>query len=215
MLGVEQTFVFVDLSGFTALTEAHGDETGADLVERFVAIVREALGADGQLVGVNGDAVFCVAREPEAALRVVTRIFEVTGRQQDFPALRAGLHHGEATMRGEQFYGTAVNVAARVAAYATGGQALGTAAVATAARTAGRAVHTLGPVSLKNLRDPIELFWLGVTQDTSDVIDPVCRMRVVPDQAAAHLRLGEREYWFCSPQCLRAFVKSHGTGEEE
>ena len=74
---MQHMFVFVDLAGFTALTEAHGDETGADFVNRFVAIVRAALQSDGQLVGVNGDAVFVVAPDPTAALRVVTRIFDL------------------------------------------------------------------------------------------------------------------------------------------
>lgn len=33
--GVEATFCFVDLAGFTALTEAHGDDAAADLIARF------------------------------------------------------------------------------------------------------------------------------------------------------------------------------------
>jgi adenylate cyclase len=40
-----QTFVFADLSGFTALTEAHGDEQAADLVGGFCAAVRRLLAA--------------------------------------------------------------------------------------------------------------------------------------------------------------------------
>jgi class 3 adenylate cyclase len=37
---VVQTFLFADLSGFTALTEAHGDEQAADLVGGFCGAVR-------------------------------------------------------------------------------------------------------------------------------------------------------------------------------
>ena len=40
-----QTFLFADLSGFTALTEAHGDEQAADLVGGFCVAVRQLLDA--------------------------------------------------------------------------------------------------------------------------------------------------------------------------
>jgi adenylate cyclase len=40
-----QTFLFADLSGFTALTEAHGDEQAADLVGEFCVAVRQLLAA--------------------------------------------------------------------------------------------------------------------------------------------------------------------------
>lgn len=56
----------------------------------------------------------------------------------------------------------AVNVAARVAAQAAGGQVLGTESVAEAARGAGLAARSLGAISLKNLREPIHLFDIGL-----------------------------------------------------
>jgi class 3 adenylate cyclase len=40
-----QTFLFADLSGFTALTQARGDEQAADLVGGFSMAVRRLLGA--------------------------------------------------------------------------------------------------------------------------------------------------------------------------
>lgn len=39
----EWAFAFADLSGYTALTEAHGDETAADVAERFYEITRSAM----------------------------------------------------------------------------------------------------------------------------------------------------------------------------
>ena len=43
----ESTFLFADLSGFTALTEVHGDEQAADLAGDFAAAVRELLPEHG------------------------------------------------------------------------------------------------------------------------------------------------------------------------
>jgi class 3 adenylate cyclase len=42
---VVQTFLFTDLSGFTALTQADGDEQAADLVAGFYVAVRRLLAA--------------------------------------------------------------------------------------------------------------------------------------------------------------------------
>ena len=204
---MKRTFSFVDLAGFTALTETHGDETAADLVEHFTDVVDGALGKDGARVQTIGDAVFLVSREPSAALCVLKRVWQRADEERHFPALRAGVHHGDATQRGNQFYGTTVNVAARVAAQAAGGQVLGTEVVADAARKDGLTVRSLGLVALKNLREPIHLFGLGLGGAAPDAIDPVCRMRVTPSETSVHLELEGQEFWFCSRACLERFLR--------
>ncbi len=204
---MEQTFCFVDLAGFSALTEVHGDETGADLVERFTNMARGVLVGNGELVATVGDAVFVVFDEATACLSFLEWLWRRTEEERNFPALRAGVHQGEAVRRGRDFYGTAVNIAARVAAQARGGQVLGTSAIAAAAGKLNLRVRSLGVVELKNLRTPLELFAIGITTDDApDVIDPVCRMRVIPNRAAAHLEIDGEEHWFCSSECLRAFI---------
>ncbi len=204
---MEHTFSFVDLAGFSALTEAHGDETGADLVERFTDLVSSVLEGDGHLVSTIGDAVFLVSPEPKSALDLLGRLWRRLENERDFPALRAGVHHGEAARREGQFYGTAVNIAARVTAQAGAGEVLVTGAVAPAALRAGMVTRALGPMSLRNLRVTVEVFEvkIGVSRD-ADVLDPVCRMRVTPETAGAHLEVGGVQHWFCSRDCLRLFV---------
>jgi class 3 adenylate cyclase len=56
-MALDCTIAFVDLAGFTALTEAHGDKQAADLAERFLELARNALGRSHRLVKVIGDAV--------------------------------------------------------------------------------------------------------------------------------------------------------------
>ena len=53
----ERTFAFVDLAGFTALTEAHGDEEAVATLSRFRAMTSRALDGRGVLVKTIGDAV--------------------------------------------------------------------------------------------------------------------------------------------------------------
>lgn len=203
---LEATFGFVDLAGYTALTEAHGAKAAADCVERFVAWTREALADDGRLIDRIGDAVFVMMPSPVSGVHFARRLFTLTSRQPDFPILRAGLHHGEALERDGSFFGSTINVAARVAAQARGGQILATARVADAARAEGIAVRSIGTVSLRNVRDPVELFALHLAAADADAIDPVCRMRVQRGQAAGRLRFDDVEYWFCSLQCVAAFA---------
>ena len=62
------TFLFADIAGFTALTEAHGDEEAVELVEDFTAAVREELPKiDGEYVKAVGDAL--MLRVPDPATR--------------------------------------------------------------------------------------------------------------------------------------------------
>lgn len=207
---MQATFCFVDMAGFSALTEAHGDDAGARFAIRFAELVADALAAEGRLVKTIGDAVLVTTPLPEHAIRFVSRLWAVTRDEPDFPVLRAGLHHGDAVERRSDVFGAAVNLAARVAAQAKGGQVLVTAVVADAARALGQLVTPIGPIVLRNLRDPVELFALEIVPDSLGAIDPVCRMRVAPDSAAGRVRSDGLDYWFCSIECVRSFAADPG-----
>jgi class 3 adenylate cyclase/YHS domain-containing protein len=204
---MEATFCFVDLAGFSALTEAHGDDAAADLVRRFTELVRTAIGTSGRLVKTIGDAAFVVLPSPALGVAFIERLCGMVARERDFPILRAGLHHGDAVEREGDVFGAAVNLTARVTAQARGGQVLGTARLSEAARAVGMAVSPLGPVRLHNLHDPVELFSIDVEGGGLDVIDPVCRMRVDPERAAGCLRVHDAPYWFCSLRCVALFAE--------
>ena len=89
--GAEATFTFVDLAGFTALTETHGDAAAASLVERFSDLVATATKTDARLVSIVGDGAFLVSDDPASALRMVGRLVELAQLEPNFPELRAGL----------------------------------------------------------------------------------------------------------------------------
>ena len=201
---MQATFSFVDMAGFSALTEAHGDDAAARFAMRLAELVERALGGEGRIVKTIGDAALVVTPMPDQAVRFISRLWSATTDEADFPVLRAGLHHGDAVERGGDVFGAAVNLAARVAAQARGGQVLLTAVVADAARAGGYPVTPLGRIALRNLREPADLFALG--PGTGDIVDPVCRMRVSPERAVGHLRIDDVTYWFCSLECVRAFA---------
>ena len=100
-----------------------------------------------------------------------------------------------------------MNLAARICAQAKSGQVLCTASVASVARDAGVATIELGPVELKNLREPVRLFALAAEDRASDsAIDPVCRVRVERETANGRLRHEAIDYFFCSLTCAGAFA---------
>ena len=205
---VDRTIAFVDLAGFSALTESHGDEDAATLAERFTALATESLLPGERVVKSIGDAVMLEAPDPIAGVRLVARLCSRTDVETAFPVLRAGLHHGSVVQRGDDLFGATVNLASRVAAQAAGGQVLATSVIASAVEAIELTARSLGPVRLRNIAEPIDLFEISPCPSPHErVIDPVCRMAV--DRATAPGRLAHqgRECWFCSLSCAAAFAK--------
>ena len=209
MTDEERTIAFADLSGFTALTEAHGDEIGTAIALRFYDMTRSLLRDGAALVKTIGDAVMIAAPDPATAVEILLELQTLTDTTPNFPMIRAGLHVGAAREEGHDYFGASVNLAARVAAYARSGQILCTAAVAS--RVAEDSLCTLvqiGPVSLRNVHDPVVLYEVRNRAIVAVAvhIDPICRMHVSADSAVARVRSGTVEYCFCSFPCLRTFV---------
>lgn len=158
-MSAEQTFLFADLAGFTALTEAHGDEFGADLAERFCAALNERLPDGAEDFKMLGDS--CLVRVDDAAAAVTLGLDLVgeVGSRDPFPPVRIGMHTGPAVRRGSDWFGTTVNTAARVAAIAAADEVLLTEATKTAAGERSAATfEDLGERSLRNLSRPQRLY---------------------------------------------------------
>jgi adenylate cyclase len=205
------TFLFADIAGFTALTEAHGDEEAVALVADFADEVKAELPAvRGEHVKTVGDALMLRIPEPGDAIRLGLRIAYEAMRDHGAPAIRVGLHHGTALARGGDYFGASVNLAARVSAVAAGGEVLVTGTTAALApQLDGVIYESRGRRELKNIREPVELFAaLPVGGAALELpIDPVCRMVVDPDRAAGRLLHDGNAYFFCSLTCAGEFAR--------
>lgn len=213
MDSAEGTFVFADIAGFTALTEAHGDADAAELAAAFCQDVRDELPAyDGEHVKSIGDALMMRIPQPAAAVELGLRITHELMHAHGAPSVRVGLHHGAAVERDGDYFGASVNLAARLAGEASGGEVLTTAGTAAlAGEIEGVGYEPRGRRELRNIREPIELvaaIRTGAASDRRLTLDPVCRMAVDPEHAAGRLQHGERTHWFCSLDCAAAFAKS-------
>lgn len=206
------TFLFADLAGFTALTEAHGDEPAADVAADFCQAVGEMLPEhEAQLVKTIGDAVMVHCPRAALAVSLGMAVVERVGGRHGLLDVRVGMHTGPAAQRSGDWFGATVNLAARVSAAATAGQTLLTAATRGAAgEVEGLRLVPRGRRKLRNVAEPVELFAAVRTAESSSPglpIDPICRMAVDPQHSAGVLRHREREYHFCSLECARVFAQ--------
>jgi len=213
---VVQTFLFADLSGFTALTEAHGDEQAADLVGGFCVAVRRLLAAhQAQEVKSIGDALMLRTGDAAAAIRLGLCIVHDVGAQHGFPLVRVGMHTGPAVERGGDWFGATVNLAARLSAAAAGGDALLTATTRTAAGDVhGVELRERGRWTFRNVTEPVPVYAAvrqGARSPAGLPIDPVCRMAVDPWHSAGRLTHEGVEYCFCSLGCAGAFAQHPAT----
>jgi class 3 adenylate cyclase/YHS domain-containing protein len=205
------TFLFADLAGFTALTEAHGDRQAADVAAEFSTAVRRLLSSHAaEEVKAIGDALMIRGRDPTAAIRLGLDVVDDVGRQHGFPAVRVGMNTGQAVERDGDWFGATVNIAARVSGLASGGEVLLTEATkAAAGELSSVHLHERGRQALKNIGEPVLLF-AAVREGERDSgglpIDPVCRMAVDPEHGAGRLSFEGVEYHFCSLECAGAFA---------
>ena len=208
---VEATFCFVDIAGYTALTDSHGELAAADLVDDFNELIRTSVAPFGQIHELVGDCAFLVFPNPLAAKNALCTLYKSIADRRDFPIVRAGLHHGPALLRGNRYFGSTVNTAARVAAQASGGEILCTRQIAEMladAEVPDFDVEHQGAVALRNLPEPVDLYAIvlsGVTREYA--IDPVCKMQVDTRRAAGDLHFNNKTYWFCSLSCVERFVQ--------
>ena len=208
---IDVTILFVDLSGFTPLTEAMGDAAAARLMERFSDLVRDAARrCQGTVVKQIGDEFMLAFSDPGSAVHFGLQIEAETSAEPQFPAVRMGAHRGAVLYREGDYIGATVNVAARVVAEAGRHQLVVTDAVRPAAAvTPGAEVTSLGTPELKGIGGRLELFEVRrVGHRPERSIDLVCQMELAPDAAAPRLSWHGTDLRFCSDDCLRIFVAS-------
>jgi adenylate cyclase len=204
----EYVFVIADLAGYTALTEAHGGAEAAKTVARYMELASNALGPGVRLAERVGDQVLIVGDDPCNAATTALRLKDAVDREPLFLGVRIGIDVGAAVEQDGAYFGSALNIAARVAAHARSGQILCTRDVAAAVRGMSdlRCV-ALGTVRFKNVSEPVEVFEIASAGQPSAVVDPVCRMHVEAATAPARLPFNGTTYYFCSFQCAEAFTR--------
>lgn len=204
------TFVFADLAGFTALTEAHGDELAADLAADFCRrLAGMARDHGGEVIKNIGDAVMIRCEAAEAAVNLALGIVDEEQARPLSPTVRVGMHSGTAVEREGDWFGSTVNLAARVSGAARGQEVLlteQTRALAVSLKDVD--LELLGPREFRNVAEAVVVYRAQRVgrSGTGAVIDPVCRMAVSEDETVGSLRHGGVMYRFCSLACAARFA---------
>ncbi len=159
-----QAFLFTDIESSTRLWEEFTSEMQVALV-RHDQILRDSVAkAGGSVVKSTGDGMLAVFENAAAAIEAALGAqLQLTAEAWPTPEpvrVRVGIHVGEGEARDGDYFGPAVNRAARIMAAAHGGQILmsGAAAGALRAPPQGASLQNLGVHRLKDLTLPEDLY---------------------------------------------------------
>jgi adenylate cyclase len=162
---VEGAVAFTDLVGFTEFTATRGDQEALAVLGAQETIVRTALPDGARVVKELGDGLLLFFPNSSAAISGCLAILDGFERAADVDEMplwvRAGIHWGRPSTRGDDLVGHDVNVAARIVDVAAPGELLCSGSVlAAVARSDHHAVEfvELGPVMMKGIPDPIDLY---------------------------------------------------------
>jgi class 3 adenylate cyclase len=168
------SILFADICGSTSLYETLGDAIARGLVSQCLALMTQHVEKQaGSVVKTLGDEIMCTFSKADQAVAAAMDMQE--GVTDDLPrinpdmpstmTIRVGLHHGLALLEAGDVFGDAVNIAARMAGLAKGGQILTTRETARALTPTLRAsTRHLDRVAVKGKAEEIDVFevtWHG------------------------------------------------------
>lgn len=197
---VDRAFAFVDLCGFTAFTERHGDERAVLVLAQFRTALREVAARRGvRVVKWLGDGAMLSSTMPEALTALVIEFDQRMAAEIPSLALRAGLDLGPVIMfEGDDYIGRSVNVAARLCDAARAHEILATEAISR--ELPGWVdIDVVPRIEVRGIEGQLAVCRLSLETTGADrERDPVCGLTI----ARRHMTRSETaDGWFCSEAC--------------
>jgi len=157
------TILFTDMEGSTTLTQRLGDAKAQEVLRTHNTIVRDALKArHGSEIKHTGDGIMAsfasASRALECAIAMQTAFAEHNESAGEPIRVRIGLNAGEPIAEEKDLFGTAVIIAARIAAQAAGGEILVANVVRELAAGKGFLFADRGETVLRGFEDPVRLY---------------------------------------------------------
>jgi adenylate cyclase len=148
---------FLDLAGYTRLTEERGDEAAAVLAEQLARMVqRTSSQQGGKPVKWLGDGVMFHFPEPARGVLAALDMVEAAA-SSGLPPAHVGLHAGPVLFQDGDYFGRTVNVASRIADYARPGEVVVSQSVVDAHESPGIRFSEIGAVELKGVSGTVHL----------------------------------------------------------
>jgi adenylate cyclase len=149
---------FVDLTGYTRLTEERGDEVAAQLATNLASLVEDiSRRHGGRPIRWLGDGGMFHFKEPGAAVLSGLDMVESAPRA-GLPPMHIGIHTGPVIFQDGDVYGRTVNLASRIASHAGAGQVLASEETVGRSADGGVRFEPAGRVSLKGIPRPVTLY---------------------------------------------------------
>jgi adenylate cyclase len=206
--------LIADLSGYTALTETHGSLTAADLIDKYIDIVNASLIGSSMLQERVGDEVMIISESADNLLATAEVLLQTTQEEYNFLEVHGGLHFGKLLKRNNSYFGSALNLTARIASEACAGCFL-------CSQEFLRAINdkslyrfkSKGKFSFKNVSDDKEIFEITLEKPAHIYIDPVCRM-IVNKEKSHVFHPTQSGVLFCSQNCLDVYLSKEISGNK-
>ena len=156
---VEVAFLFCDLKDYTAFSVQRGDEAAVEAIDRFVAVISAERGKRCHFQKLLGDGAMLAYDHAAEAVGAGARI--IAGMNApEMPGVHASAHHGIAIMREGDYFGSTVNIAARLLAVAGRDELVTTRETADACGD-GFAWEPAGARAIRGVREPVEVLRLA------------------------------------------------------
>jgi class 3 adenylate cyclase len=179
-MGMEKliAILMADLSGYTAMTEVHGPAQAISMVDKFITLTERLFVGRSRLFERVGDQVVVISEDVDDLARTAVALHINSKKETHFLPVQAGLHFGSVLEQYGSFYGSTVNIAARIASEAKDGSLLASFEFITALKNAKSFHYKLyGTRHFKNVLSPTRLF--NIIPEVTDRVyihhvDPVC-----------------------------------------
>ena len=153
---------FLDITGYTRLTQERGDDAAAELAATVARLVqRTSVQHGGKPIKWLGDGVMFYFGDPGPGVRAALEMLDGLAAA-GLPPAHVGLHAGPVLFQEGDYFGQTVNLTARIAEYARPGEVLVSQTVADASQEKGIAFADIGPVELKGVSGTVHLLRASV-----------------------------------------------------
>jgi adenylate cyclase len=148
---------FLDITGYTRLTQEMGDDAAADLAATVARLVqRNSVQHGGKPIKWLGDGVMFYFDHPGPGVRAALQMAEAIPAA-GLPPVHVGMSCGPVLFQEGDYFGQTVNLSARIADYARPGEVLVTRSVVEASDETDIDFREIGPVDLKGVAGSTEL----------------------------------------------------------
>jgi class 3 adenylate cyclase/YHS domain-containing protein len=201
--------MMADLSGYTAVTEIHGDVVAMKLAEKYLYIARNSLIGKTIIHEITGDQLLMASDKADDLAMSAIALKQNAEKELRFLEIHFGLHYGPVIEKNGRLFGAVVNFTSRILGSAGVNKIICSREFIAALLHPERfRFEPQGESFFKNILNKAELFeMLPISGNKLPKfhIDPICHMRLSLKENTISSIDKETEYFFCSESCKTLF----------